>query len=60
MFKSVADGNIGSLLGIGAPTWTGGYIQFVETYGRERFEGRCEELAEAYGERFRVWPAVVV
>ena len=60
VLKSAADGNIGSLLGIGAPTWTGGYIQFVETYGRGRFEGRCEELAEAYGERFRVCPAVVV
>ena len=60
VLKSAADGNIGSLLGIGAPTWTGGYIQFVETYGRERFEARCEELAEAYGERFRVCPAVVV
>ena len=59
VLKSAADGNIGSLLGIGAPTWTGGYIQFVETYGRDKFDARCEELAEAYGERFRVCPAVV-
>ena len=52
VLRSVADGNIGSILGIGAPAWTGGYIQFVNTYGRERFIVRCEELKAAYGERF--------
>ncbi len=52
VLRSVADGNIGSILGIGAPAWTGGYIQFVNTYGRERFIDRCEELKAAYGERF--------
>ena len=52
VLRSVADGNIGSILGIGAPAWTGGYIQFVNTYGRERFIARCEELKIAYGKRF--------
>ncbi len=52
VLRSAADGNVGSLLGIGAPTWTGGYLQFVETYGRERFERRCGVLVERYGERF--------
>ena len=46
------DGNIASLLGIGAPMHTGGYIQFVNTYGPERFVARCDELAAAYGPRF--------
>jgi len=59
VLKSAADGNIGSLLGIGAPAWTGGYIQFVETYGRDKFDARCEELAEAYGERFLVGKVVL-
>ena len=54
VLKSVADGNIGSLLGIGAPVWTGGYIQFVSTYGEERFRARCAELVGLYGERFLV------
>ena len=53
VLRSVADGNVGSLLGIGAPTWTGGFIQFVNTYGLERFIGRCDYLAGLYGERFR-------
>ena len=52
VLQSVADANIGSILGIGAPAWTGGYIQFVNTYGRERFIARCKELQIAYGERF--------
>lgn len=52
VLRNVADGNIGSIMGIGAPIQTGGYIQFVNTYGIDRFIARCEELAETYGERF--------
>ncbi|MFC7049451.1 3-hydroxyacyl-CoA dehydrogenase NAD-binding domain-containing protein [Emcibacter nanhaiensis] len=58
VLRSVADGNIGSLLGIGAPAWTGGYIQFVNGYGLKKFRERCNELADLYGERFRA-PGVV-
>jgi len=53
VLRSVADGNVGSILGIGAPVWTGGYIQFVNSYGLQRFVERCEELAQKYGERFK-------
>ncbi|MFA5631421.1 MAG: 3-hydroxyacyl-CoA dehydrogenase NAD-binding domain-containing protein [Porticoccaceae bacterium] len=52
VLRSVADGNIGSLLGIGTPQWTGGLLQFVNTYGLQNFIDRCNALAEAYGERF--------
>lgn len=58
VLKSVSDGNIGSMLGIGAPTWTGGYLQFINTYGLEEFITRCNQLADRYGERFRA-PAIV-
>lgn len=58
VLRSVADGNIGSIMGIGAPAWTGGLIQFVNTYGLERFIARCDELSAAYGDRF-VAPAIV-
>jgi len=58
VLRTVADGNIGSIMGIGAPVWTGGLIQFVNTYGLERFIARCEELVVAYGERFKA-PAIV-
>lgn len=52
VLRTVADGNIGSIMGIGAPVWTGGFLQFVNTYGLETFQRRCEELAAKYGERF--------
>ena len=52
VLRSVEDGNIGSIMGIGAPIWTGGFLQFVETYGYQRFVDRCNELAKTYGERF--------
>ncbi len=52
VLRSEEDGNIGSIMGIGAPPWTGGFLQFVKTYGYGRFVARCEELAALYGERF--------
>ncbi|GAB5415219.1 MAG: 3-hydroxyacyl-CoA dehydrogenase NAD-binding domain-containing protein [Congregibacter sp.] len=52
VLRSEEDGNIGSIMGIGAPAWTGGLLQFVRTYGYPRFVDRCRELAAAYGERF--------
>lgn len=58
VLKSVADGNIGALLGIGAPAWTGGWIQFVNSYGLVKFQQRCNELAEKYGELFTA-PAIL-
>lgn len=58
VLRSVADGNVGSLMGIGAPAWTGGFLQVVNTWeyagetGPRAFMKRCSELAETYGERF--------
>ena len=53
VLRTVDDGNIGSIMGIGAPVWTGGFIQFVNTYGAQNFVQRCNELSEQYGERFQ-------
>lgn len=55
VIDTTADANIGSIMGIGFPAWTGGVAQFVEGYsagGREAFLARAEELAAKYGERF--------
>jgi len=55
VLPSVADGNIGSSLGIGAPAWTGGWLQMINTYqgkGVRAFAERAKELADCYGERF--------
>lgn len=58
VLRTVVDGNIGSVMGIGAPLWTGGFLQFVNTYGLQRFSDRCDELEASYGERFKA-PAIV-
>ncbi|MFE2040645.1 3-hydroxyacyl-CoA dehydrogenase NAD-binding domain-containing protein [Streptomyces sp. NPDC059477] len=57
----VADANIGSLLGIGFPGWTGGVLQYINGYegGLPGFVARARELAERYGERFEP-PALLV
>jgi 3-hydroxyacyl-CoA dehydrogenase/enoyl-CoA hydratase/3-hydroxybutyryl-CoA epimerase len=59
VLRTEEDGNIGSIMGIGAPVWTGGLIQFVKTYGYPQFVARCRELAARYGDRFEP-PAIAV
>ena len=49
---SVADGNIGSIMGIGFPPHTGGVYQCVNAYGVKAFADRAKELAAKYGEAF--------
>ncbi|NUK72559.1 enoyl-CoA hydratase/isomerase family protein [Streptomyces lunaelactis] len=58
---SVADANIGSIMGIGFPAWTGGVLQYINGYegGLPGFVARARELAERYGERFDP-PALLV
>ena len=50
----MADANVGSLLGIGFPSWTGGVMQYVDQYdgGAAGLARRARELAARYGERF--------
>src|SRR3954449_9905612 len=54
VIESVADANIGSIMGIGFPGWTGGVLQYINGYegGLAGFVARARELAETYGERF--------
>jgi 3-hydroxyacyl-CoA dehydrogenase/enoyl-CoA hydratase/3-hydroxybutyryl-CoA epimerase len=61
VIESVADANIGSILGIGFPGWTGGVLQYINGYdgGVAGFVARARELAEKYGERFEP-PAALV
>jgi 3-hydroxyacyl-CoA dehydrogenase/enoyl-CoA hydratase/3-hydroxybutyryl-CoA epimerase len=66
VIETVADANIGSILGIGFPGWTGGVLQYINGYdhpahghGPSAFVGRARELAEGYGERFEPPPSLV-
>ncbi|TKB54557.1 3-hydroxyacyl-CoA dehydrogenase NAD-binding domain-containing protein [Ferrimonas aestuarii] len=54
VLTSSRDANIGSIFGIGYPTWTGGALQFINQYGVEPFVARADQLAEKFGDRFRV------
>ncbi|WP_158967017.1 3-hydroxyacyl-CoA dehydrogenase NAD-binding domain-containing protein [Chachezhania sediminis] len=51
--ETVRDANVGSILGIGYPRWTGGVLQFVNMIGTAAFAARADALADAHGERFR-------
>ena len=61
VLMSVADANIGSIMGIGFPPWTGGVLQYIAGYrdlrgngkqGVAGFVTRADELAEKFGHRF--------
>jgi 3-hydroxyacyl-CoA dehydrogenase/enoyl-CoA hydratase/3-hydroxybutyryl-CoA epimerase len=61
VLTSVADANVGSILGIGFPAWTGGVLQYINQYqgGLPGFVSRARQLAQRYGDRF-VPPSLLV
>ena len=61
VLTSVGDANVGSILGIGFPGWTGGVLQYINQYqgGLPGFIARARELAQRYGERFTPPPRLV-
>jgi len=50
VLRTAEDGNVGSILGIGFPAWTGGVVRYAEQH--RDFAGRARELAGRYGDRF--------
>lgn len=48
-----ADGDVGSVLAWGFPSWTGGTLSFIDTVGIQAFVIECERLAKHYGDRFK-------
>ena len=53
VLQSVADANIGSVMGIGAPPWTGGTLQYVNYVGPRAFVECARQLAARHGARFQ-------
>lgn len=53
VLNDAADADLGSILGLGFPTWTGGTLSLIDTLGAQAFVVRCDQLADAFGERFR-------
>ena len=58
VLNTVADANIGSIMGIGFPPWTGGVLQYVNGYpgGLADFVARADEFTERFGERYAPTP----
>jgi 3-hydroxyacyl-CoA dehydrogenase/enoyl-CoA hydratase/3-hydroxybutyryl-CoA epimerase len=59
VLRSDAEANIGSIMGIGFPPWTGGVMQYIKGYtnaagetGPAAFVARAQEFATKYGDRF--------
>jgi 3-hydroxyacyl-CoA dehydrogenase/enoyl-CoA hydratase/3-hydroxybutyryl-CoA epimerase len=59
VLRSDAEANIGSIMGIGFPPWTGGVMQYIKGYtnaageiGPAAFVARAQEFADKYGDRF--------
>jgi 3-hydroxyacyl-CoA dehydrogenase/enoyl-CoA hydratase/3-hydroxybutyryl-CoA epimerase len=61
VITSIPDANIGSIMGIGFPPWTGGVVQFISGYagGLTGFVARAKELADRYGDRFTPPPSLI-
>ncbi|MDN6300571.1 MAG: 3-hydroxyacyl-CoA dehydrogenase, partial [Micrococcaceae bacterium] len=55
VLTDTASANIGSIFGVGFPPGTGGAATFITNHegGIAGFVARADELADAYGERFR-------
>ena len=58
VLRSVADADIGSILGWGFAPFHGGALQFIDAMGAAAFVARARELAARHGARFE--PAAVL
>jgi 3-hydroxyacyl-CoA dehydrogenase/enoyl-CoA hydratase/3-hydroxybutyryl-CoA epimerase len=48
-----ADADLGSILGIGYPAWTGGALSYIDTVGIDAFVKTCTRFTRRFGPRFR-------
>ncbi|MFV3411170.1 3-hydroxyacyl-CoA dehydrogenase NAD-binding domain-containing protein [Pseudomonas sp. NY15436] len=51
-----AEGDVGALLGIGYPSYTGGVFSLIDTLGIQRFVEACEGFAKRFGPRWQPSP----
>ena len=53
MLPSPADGDIGAILGVGYPAYTGGPFCFIDGVGLPAFVAEADRLADLFGEHLR-------
>lgn len=54
VLRSSKDGDLGSLLGLGFPPYTGGVFSYIDYVGVQNFVNDCDRFAELYGPRFSI------
>lgn len=54
VLNSSRDGDLGSLLGLGFPPYTGGVFSYIDFVGIKQFVQDCDDFAQRFGERFLV------
>ena len=50
--QSPTDGDLGAVLGLGYPPFTGGPFRYIDSLGADKVVKRLEDLAERFGKRF--------
>jgi 3-hydroxyacyl-CoA dehydrogenase/enoyl-CoA hydratase/3-hydroxybutyryl-CoA epimerase len=48
-----SDADLGSILGVGFPAWTGGTLSFIDMVGISEFVAQCQRFAVLHGPRFK-------
>ena len=59
VLTTVAEANVGSILGIGFPAWTGGAMQFIYAMGIGAFVKKARALTAAHGAGFELGADVI-
>ncbi len=54
VLRSSKDGDLGSLLGLGFPPYTGGVFSYIDFVGIQNFVNDCDRFVEKFGPRFSV------
>lgn len=54
VLKEPRDADIGSILGLGFPIYTGGVMSYIDYVGAQEFKDYAAGLAKKYGERFQL------
>jgi len=54
VLRSATDGDVGSMLGLGFPPYTGGVFSYIDYVGMQQFVADCDDFAERFGSRFDV------
>jgi len=56
VLEDIREGDVGAILGWGFAPWSGGPLSWLDIIGTPYAAERCDQLAEAYGERFACPP----